>query len=110
MGWRFRRSVRLLPGVRLNISKRGFSSVSVGRRGLTLNMGRRGVKETIGLPGTGISYTTPAQHLPHAEHHAPAPGVVTTAPAGDGTTVGWGAIVVAVIFIVGVLAFLLGAH
>src|SRR5579872_1487326 len=64
VGWRFRRSLRILPGVRVNISKRGFSSVSIGRRGLTMNVGRKGTKETIGLPGTGISYTTPTQHLP----------------------------------------------
>jgi hypothetical protein len=108
MGWRFRRSLRILPGVRVNISKRGLSSVSVGRRGLTLNMGRRGVKETIGLPGTGISYTTPVQHLPSAEHHAPAPDTVTAASTGDGTTVGWGAILVALAFIVG-LVFVLSA-
>jgi hypothetical protein len=62
MGWRFRRGVRVLPGVRLNISKRGLSSVSIGRRGLTLNVSRRGMRETVGLPGTGLSYTTPTQH------------------------------------------------
>src|SRR5579872_2601206 len=100
MGWRFRRGVRVLPGVRLNISKRGISSVSIGRRGLTLHVGRRGTKETIGLPGTGISYTTPVQHLPQAEH----PGPVAASngsrtepflpPSADATTVGWGAIIV----------------
>jgi hypothetical protein len=58
MGWRFRRSVRLLQGVRLNLSKTG-ASFSVGPRGLTTNIGRRGVRTTVGLPGSAISYTTP---------------------------------------------------
>ncbi len=31
MPFRFRRSIKLLPGVRLNVGKRGVSSVNVGR-------------------------------------------------------------------------------
>jgi hypothetical protein len=58
MGWRFRRTVRILPGVRLNLSKSGVST-SIGVRGATINLGKRGAKATIGLPGTGISYSTP---------------------------------------------------
>lgn len=58
MGFRYRRSINLGGGVRLNVSKRGISSVSVGRPGSTLNLGRRGVRATVGLPGTGLSYTT----------------------------------------------------
>jgi len=57
MGWRYRRSVKLLPGARVNISKTG-TSLSVGRRGATVNIGKRGVRSTFGIPGTGISYVT----------------------------------------------------
>jgi hypothetical protein len=57
MGFRFRRSIRLLPGVRLNLSK-GTPSISVGPRGFTANIGKRGVRGTAGLPGSGLSYTT----------------------------------------------------
>jgi Protein of unknown function (DUF4236) len=53
---RFRRTFRIGPGLRLNLSKSGVSA-SVGRRGLWLTVGPRGTRETIGLPGTGISYT-----------------------------------------------------
>ena len=56
MGFRFRRSVRLLPGIRLNFSTRGVST-SVGGRGFTLNFGKRGIRSTVGIPGTGISYS-----------------------------------------------------
>lgn len=56
MGFRFRRRIRIAPGLRLNLSKRG-ASLSVGRPGATFNIGRRGRRATIGLPGTGISYS-----------------------------------------------------
>lgn len=57
MGFRFRRSVRIAPGLRLNLSKSG-GSVSVGRRGATVNLSGRGTRTTVGLPGTGISYSS----------------------------------------------------
>ena len=56
MGWRFRRSVKIMPGVRWNISSGG-SSWSFGRRGFTVNVGRRGVRTTMSIPGTGLSHT-----------------------------------------------------
>src|SRR5215471_17285908 len=57
MGFRFHRSIRMLPGFRLNLSKSGVSA-SVGTRGAWLTFGRNGTRTTVGLPGTGISYTT----------------------------------------------------
>jgi hypothetical protein len=57
MGWLlFRRSFRIIPGVRLNISKTGIST-SVGTRGATVNIRGDSVRETIGVPGTGLSYS-----------------------------------------------------
>jgi hypothetical protein len=56
MGLRFRRSLRIVPGLRINLGLRGFTSLSVGGRGATLNLGKRGVKGTLSLPGTGLSY------------------------------------------------------
>jgi hypothetical protein len=58
MGFRFRRSFKIAPGVRLNMGRSGFTSMSVGPRGLKMNVGARGVRTTVGIPGTGISYTT----------------------------------------------------
>ena len=57
MGFRFRRTVRLGRGLRINLGTRG-ASVSVGRPGLSHTIGERGVTTTIGLPGTGLSYST----------------------------------------------------
>jgi hypothetical protein len=56
MGLRYRKSIKLLPGVKLNISKSGLST-SVGKPGNTLNISRRGTRSTIGIPGTGLSYS-----------------------------------------------------
>jgi Protein of unknown function (DUF4236) len=39
--------------LRLNFSK----SISAGARGAHITAGRKGVRETIGLPGSGLSYT-----------------------------------------------------
>jgi hypothetical protein len=55
MGWRFQRQKRILPGVSLNIGKRG-ASVSVGPRGAKLTAGRRGLTSTVTLLGTGLAY------------------------------------------------------
>ncbi len=57
MGFRFRRSIRLLPGIRVNFGKTG-SSVSIGGHGATVNVSSRGTRTTVGLPGTGLSYST----------------------------------------------------
>jgi hypothetical protein len=56
MPFRFYRRFRLLPGVSLNLSKRG-ASVSLGERGAHVTVGTSGIRETVGLPGTGLSYT-----------------------------------------------------
>jgi len=58
MGFRFRKTVKVLPGVRLNVTKNGISSTSLGKRGATINWGKKGMSETIGIPGTGLSYRT----------------------------------------------------
>lgn len=55
MGLRFRKRKRLLPGVTLNLGKRG-GSLSLGRRGGSLNLGRRGPTATVSVLGTGLSY------------------------------------------------------
>lgn len=56
MGLRFRRSVKLLPGVRLNFSLSGVSA-TLGPRGASVNVGPRGTFANVGLGG-GLSYRT----------------------------------------------------
>jgi hypothetical protein len=55
MSWRFRKSFKVIPGVRLNLSRSGLSA-SIGGAPVTLNIGPRGLIGTASLPGTGISY------------------------------------------------------
>lgn len=57
MGLRFRHSVRLFPGVRLNFSGGGIST-TIGVRGASVNLGPRGTYLNLGVPGTGLSYRT----------------------------------------------------
>ena len=54
MAMRFRKSIKLAPGVRLNVGKRGIST-SLGARGASVNIGKNGVHSNIGIPGTGLS-------------------------------------------------------
>ena len=41
MAWRFQRRVKIIPGVRLNLSKSGIST-SVGVRGASMTFGKSG--------------------------------------------------------------------
>ena len=53
MGWSFRKSVKIAPGIRVNFSKGGIST-SIGGKGFTYNT--RG-RVTASIPGTGIRFT-----------------------------------------------------
>jgi len=56
MGFRFRRTFKIVPGVHLNLSGSG-ASVSLGPRGLRHTIGSHGTRTTVGLPGSGLSWT-----------------------------------------------------
>jgi len=73
MGFRFRRSTRLGP-LRFNFAKGGLSSISVGGRGASFNIPvarSGGARTTVGVPGTGLSWSV--------EHGPDRPAVI---PAG----------------------------
>ncbi len=57
MGFRFRKSINIIPGVRLNLSN-GAPSLSVGPRGASVSFWKPGTYANLGLPGTGLSYRT----------------------------------------------------
>lgn len=85
MSWRFRRSVKLFPGVRFNISKTGIST-TLGPPGASVNLGKRGSRATVGLPGTGISYSTLLSSGRQGQHVA---GQPTTPNSGKISGAGW---------------------
>ncbi len=59
MGFRFRKVISVLPGVKINLSKSGVST-SLGGHGATVNVGTSGKRTmTLGIPGTGMSYQVP---------------------------------------------------
>jgi hypothetical protein len=71
MGFRFRRSARLGP-LRFNFAKGGLSSISVGGRGASFNIPVNrsgGPRTTVGLPGTGLSWSVE----PSPDRPAPIP-------------------------------------
>jgi len=57
VSFKFRKRIKLAPGLWINLRK-GFPSLSIGKPGLTTNVGQRGVRTTVGIPGSGFSYTT----------------------------------------------------
>lgn len=50
---RFRKTVKICKGVRVNFSKSGVST-TIGGRGLSVNVGRKGTYLNTGIPGTGL--------------------------------------------------------
>lgn len=53
MAFRFRKSVKLAPGIRMNFSGSGLSW-TVGPRGASIGIGKRGTYLNSGIPGTGF--------------------------------------------------------
>ena len=49
----FRKTIRLLPGVTLNLNKTG-ASLSIGPRGAKINISKKGVYFNSSIPGTGV--------------------------------------------------------
>src|SRR5687767_2576006 len=76
MGFRFRKSFRLAPGLKLNLSKRGVG-VSFGGKGFTHSIGPSGRRTTLSAPGTGLSFTT--QHK--SSRRRPSKSVVAAEPS-----------------------------
>ena len=68
MPFRFRKRVKLLPGLWLNLGKSGVST-SIGTKGVTVNLKGDAIRTTVSAPGTGISYsstTRPTDNKPSA--------------------------------------------
>lgn len=72
--WRLFRRKNVLPGLRVNVSKSG-PSFSVGVRGAHVTFGRRGITRTVGIPGTGVFYTSRTGHHTGA-HSTPSPQAI----------------------------------
>lgn len=56
MSFRFRKSFKIAPGIRINIGKSGFSSIGIGPRGASASVGKQGIYSNVGISGTGFSF------------------------------------------------------
>jgi|SRR5580765_3792339 len=57
MGFSFRKRIKVLPGITLNLSKSGIST-TLGPKGARMTVGgKRGPRVTTSIPGTGLSFT-----------------------------------------------------
>lgn len=53
MGLRYRKRIKIAPGIYINISKSGMST-TIGPRGANVNIGKNGTYINAGIPGTGL--------------------------------------------------------
>lgn len=54
MGLRYRKRVKVAPGVYLNLSKSGVSTTLKAGKGVSVSMGKNGTYLNTGIPGTGL--------------------------------------------------------
>ena len=65
---RFRRTIKIAPGVKLNLSKSGVST-TVGPKGVHFTFNKHGIRRSIGIPGTGLSEVDYIKKDGTAEEH-----------------------------------------
>lgn len=53
MSWRFRKTFKVIPGVKLNLTARGLSA-TLGGSPFSVNIGPGGVYRNVRIPGTGV--------------------------------------------------------
>lgn len=93
MGFRFRKSFKIAPGIRLNLSKSGIGA-SVGVKGFRVTKRADGrMQRTTSIPGTGVSYVTTSSGSSSRNDEAvvsePTPRKTTTCPTcGHRYTIG----------------------
>jgi hypothetical protein len=56
MAIRFRRSIKLVPGLRLNIGTKS-ASLRIGAKGVGFTTGTAGKRISAGIPGTGLHFS-----------------------------------------------------
>jgi hypothetical protein len=97
MSWRFRKSFKVIPGVRLNLTRNGLSA-TLGAAPFSVNIGPKGTYANMSIPGTGIwdreridaptrspgiqPSPTDQPHVP-AVLHVPAPVPISPSPTTE---------------------------
>ncbi len=81
MGLNFRKSLSIGKLFRLNFSKRGVG-ISAGVKGARISLNKQGVRETVSLPGTGLSWSERQSFKKRASSGAPTAGAEADPMAG----------------------------
>ena len=71
MSWRFRKTFKVLPGVKLNLTRHGLSA-TLGAAPFSINVGPRGVYRNVSIPGTGI-WSRERLDAPSSQRSGPEP-------------------------------------
>jgi len=70
MSWRFRKTFKVMPGLKLNLTPRGLSA-TIGAAPMSVNVGPQGVYGNVSIPGTGLwnrqRLDSPSPSLPAAQ-------------------------------------------
>jgi len=53
MSWGFRKRIKIIPGVHINLSGKGIST-TIGIPGASINVNQDGIHHNLGIPGTGL--------------------------------------------------------
>ncbi|HEY8636691.1 MAG TPA: DUF4236 domain-containing protein [Candidatus Limnocylindrales bacterium] len=109
MGYfRLFRRIKIAPGVTINVSKSGLST-SFGPKGAKITVGKRGIRRTVGIPGTGMYYTS----LSSPDRKSAIPVATDAAPPAAGAPTTWGirswvGVLIVVVFLAAVVGSCLG--
>src|SRR5690242_16241428 len=100
---RFYRRGPLFSGVSVNLLKSG-PSRTVGVRGAHMTMGRKGITRTVGIPGTGIYYTSrngyhSGYHSAHQEQPATPEEQASANRKAEMTLILWAIGIFAILFV-----------
>lgn len=88
MGFRLFRRIKIAPGITFNLSKTG-GSFSFGVRGARVTLGRTGIRKTVGIPGTGLYYTTHESWQATNQKHSSPPPQKDLVPHEDKPYIPW---------------------
>ncbi|WP_287187031.1 DUF4236 domain-containing protein [Rhodovulum sp.] len=87
MSSRFRRTMKIAPGVRLNLSKTGVSA-RIGAKGAGVSVGTRGTTVSAGIPGSGLHVSQKLKNGGSRSNSGTSPRVSEPEPKALGV-LGW---------------------
>lgn len=56
MAFRFRKSIKIGKGFRINLGKKGITSATIGKGPIKANLNKKGVRTSANVPGSGVTF------------------------------------------------------